>query len=75
MSFRPELLLLSSSTCRDFRPFVLEPDEFADNHGFVRMRERSRGDCTDGETNGGGIDDGTGKLFLDESAEQDSVLR
>ncbi|EZA58419.1 hypothetical protein X777_01376 [Ooceraea biroi] len=58
VSFKPELLLLSSRASRDFKP-LLEPDEFADNHGFVRMRERSRGDCTDGETNGGGIDDGT----------------
>ena len=69
VSFRPELLLLSSRASRDLRPFVLELEEFADSHGFVRMRERSRGDCTGGETNGGGIEDGTGRLFLDESAE------
>lgn len=69
MSFRPELLLLSSKVSRDFRPFVLDPEELADSHGFVRMRERSRGDCIGGEISGGGIDDGTGKLFLVESAE------
>lgn len=69
MSFKPELLLLSSRARRDFRPFVLDPEEFADSHGFVRIRERSRGDCTGGETKGGGIDDGTGRLFLVESAE------
>lgn len=69
MNFRPELLLLSSRVSLDFKPFVLELEEFADSHGFVRIRERSRGDCIGGETSGGGIDDGTGKLFLDDSAE------
>lgn len=75
VSFRPELLLVSSSVSLDLKPVVLEPEEFADNQGFVLIRDRSRGDCTVGETSGGGIEDGTGRLFLEESAEKDSVLR
>lgn len=46
VSFRPEPLLVSSIFNLDLKPVVvvLEPEELADSHGFVRIRERSRGD-------------------------------
>lgn len=57
-------------------PALLDPDELAESHGLVRIRERSRGDWTEGETtSGGGIEDGTAKLPLDELPENDSVRR
>lgn len=56
---------------------VLEPEELAAaSHGFVRIRERSRGDWTVGESNGGGMEEGGGgavKLLLDDSAEKEPV--
>ena len=77
---------MSSRLSLDLKPALLEPDELADSHGFVRIRDRSRGDWTEGESNGGGIEEGTGaaavvavtgaaRLLLDESAENDSVRR
>lgn len=71
VSFRPELLLVSSRVKRDFKqPAVLEePEELADNHGFVRIRERCLGDCMVDEIKGGGMDADIVKLFLVVSTE------
>lgn len=56
---------------------MLEPEELAESHGLVRIRERCRGDWIEGEeTRGGGIDEGIDKLFrvVPSDAEYDSVL-
>lgn len=81
MSLRPELLLVSSRFNLDLKPAVLELDELADSHGLVRMRDLSRGDWTEGESSGGGIEEGmtaeteAARLLLEESADKDSVRR
>lgn len=82
VSLSPELLLVSFIVKRDLEPLlpqpvVLELDELADSHGFVRIRERCLGDWMAGdETSGGGMDEGIGKLFriVMSTAEYDSVL-
>ena len=77
MSLRTEPLPLSSRFSLDLKPpVVLEPEELAaDSHGVVRIRERSRGDWTVGESKGGGMEEGGGgaavKLLLEDSAEKE----
>lgn len=76
VSFNPEPLLVSSRFNLDLKPVVLEPEELAESHGLVRIRDRSRGDWIVGDNKGGGIEEGgTIKLLLEDSAEIDSVRR
>ncbi|KOX67860.1 hypothetical protein WN51_06906 [Melipona quadrifasciata] len=77
VSLRTESLPLSRFSLDLKPPVVLEPEELAaDSHGFVRIRERSRGDWTVGDSKGGGMEEGGGgavRLLLEDSAEKEPI--
>lgn len=76
VSLNPEPLLVSSRFSLYLKLAVQELDELVESQGFVRMRERSRGDCVVGESRDGGtVELAPARLLLDDSAEKDSVRR